>query len=1159
MPTEAKDQTWYYIRDRKKVGPVPWMRLHELAASGQLRPADMVLLGGATHWTQALSVEGLFPLPNTLASQGPSPLPVAATVPLPTATFSPAAAAQWSRAAATLPSVPGYAIVGELGRGGMGVVYKAEQTKLKRLVALKMILGGDAAGAQQLGRFRAEAEAVARLQHPNIVQVYEVGEHGGLPFFSLEYCAGGSLAQRLDGTPLQARSAAGLVETLARAIHAAHERQIVHRDLKPANVLLTGDGVPKITDFGLAKKMDATEALTQSGAVMGTPSYMAPEQALGKTRDSGPATDIYALGALLYELLTGRPPFKGATAMDTMLQVAVDEPVPPSRLQPKLPADLETICLKCLEKSSSRRYATAQALADDLHHYLAGEPILARPAGGAERCWKWARRRPALASLLAVSALGLLTMLIGVVYFTVQLRQERNTALVQKGLAETSAADARRQEEKTRLQEQLTDKERQRAEAREADARRDLDQSRRSLLTAQLWRVAGLLEHQPMEALDRLEDRNACPPDLRDFTWRYYRSLYTEWKPVLLQGHRGAVESVAVRGDGKLLASASGGADPCIKLWDPATRKEIATLRGHKGDVNCVAFSPDGALLASGGDDKTVKLWDVDKKQVIATLEKHSGKLTCLAFSPDGKWLVSSSMVFDPIENAKNTDWRFNKGELRLWNVAERKHERLLYSTPETGIEAVAFAPDGRTVAIGTTQACDMRLIAVDTGKVINHSHGSGWIYRVAYSPDGQTVAWTAASQLGFLLDVARNQTRLTLRGHQSDVNGLAWSPDGKTLATGSTDGVIKLWDPATGKERLTLRGGGGRIDNLAFTSDGNALVVAQGNRIALWDLSPRSSWATYPANKGFRAVALSQDGQTLAASVAGERKLKLWNPSSGKERLLDLDTGSGTTLAFSPSGGLLAVGTHGWKENKNTTQKTALLTGECQLWDTNAARKVATLKTMTERAVTAVAFTPDGRSLITGDAAGQVTLWDVTDPEKTNEGVLLGRHRAAVSALTLSADGRTLATGAGDGLIKLWDLAERRERTPLKGQFVRVTGLAFLDKGESLACTGLDGRVRIWDVAAGKERFSLPIQPNAIHSLAVSEDGNTLALACQDRTIKLWGLPSRQLRAVLLGHTREVTAVTFSHDGKFLLSASAPISSWFVTGGEVKIWKADE
>ena len=888
MTTELEQRTWFYIRDRKKIGPVLWTNLRDLAAGGQLRPADMVLPGGATHWLQALSVEGLFPLPNTVASEGPPPLPIEATVSLPAnqlqtfaaaARYGPSALTPWSGAAPTLPTIPGYTLVGELGRGGMGVVYKAEQTKLKRLVALKMVLGGAVAGAQQFERFRAEAEAVARLQHPNIVQIYEVGEHDGLPFFSLEYCAGGSLAQRLDGTPLPTREAATLVETMARAMHAAHARHIVHRDLKPANVLLSGDGTPKITDFGLAKKLDETAVLTQSGAVMGTPSYMPPEQALGKNKELGPAADIYSLGAILYELLTGRPPFKGATAMDTLLQVATNEPVPPSRLQPKLPPDIETICLKCLEKSSSRRYSSAQALAEDLHRYLAGEPILARPAGRLERCGKWARRRPALAGLLAVSALALLSILTGILYFTVHLRRERNTAIAEKGRAEENEAAARLQEEKTRQQEQLTDKERQRAEAREADARRDLDQSRRSLLTAQLWRVAGLLEHQPLEALALLEDGKACPPELRDFAWRYYRSLYSSWKPALLQGHRGPVKSVAVRSDGKILASASGGMDACIKLWDLETRKEIATLRddqGHKGAVNCVAFSPDGTLLASGGADQTVKLWDVDKMQVLATLNKHSGPVNGVAFSPDGNWLVSSGFVVDP-KQLPSSDLQWKNGEAQLWNVAERKHERLLSSIPTTGILSVSFAPDGKTVAVSTSNASDMRLIDVDTGKEIGkYYQGAGFVFRVAYSPDGQTVAGAGSQQKVFLLDVPGKKIRLTLQGHQGHVYSLAWAPDGKTLATGSHDGVIKFWNPATGEERLTLKGPG-RSNGIAFTPDGKTLVVAQdSSQIVLWDLVPRTSWATYPAIRGFSAVALSPDGRTLAASTNRERLLKL-------------------------------------------------------------------------------------------------------------------------------------------------------------------------------------------------------------------------------------------------------------------------------------------
>ena len=262
------------------------------------------------------------------------------------------------------PNVPGYDILEELGRGGMGVVYKARHKKLNRLVALKMILAGSHAGAAELVRFQVEAEAIARLQHPNIVQVHEVGEHEGKPFFSLEFCGGGSLAQKLEGTPLPARSAAALVETLARAMQAAHDQSIIHRDLKPGNVLLqsvasrvdtslTPDHwaqTPKITDFGLAKKLDEA-GQTQSGAVIGTPSYMAPEQARGDSREAGPAVDVYALGAILYELLTGRPPFKAATSLDTLWQVLNQEPVPPSRFQPGVAADLETICLKCLQKA----------------------------------------------------------------------------------------------------------------------------------------------------------------------------------------------------------------------------------------------------------------------------------------------------------------------------------------------------------------------------------------------------------------------------------------------------------------------------------------------------------------------------------------------------------------------------------------------------------------------------------------------------------------------------------------------------------------------------------------------------------------------------------------------------------------------------------------
>jgi predicted Ser/Thr protein kinase len=341
---------------------------------------------------------------------------VAATVLAPAAGPSQAAAAK-------LPNLPSYEIVRELGRGGMGVVYLARQLSLKRLVALKMLLAGQQASPAQRLRFEAEMESIARLQHPNLVQIFEVGEHEGRPFFAMEYVDGGSLQDQLASRP-PVRKVAELLEVVSRAIHAAHQRGVIHRDLKPANVLLTADGTPKISDFGLARRMDVVNGPTPSKQVMGTPSYMSPEQATGHSRQAGPATDIYSLGAILYELLTGRPPFQGDTSIQVLYQVVSAEPVLPRRLQPGIAVELETICLKCLEKSPNQRYPSAAALADDLHRFLAAEPIQARPIGWWRRAAKWARRRPATAASLAVVAVGLLALLATSGWFNQRLATE---------------------------------------------------------------------------------------------------------------------------------------------------------------------------------------------------------------------------------------------------------------------------------------------------------------------------------------------------------------------------------------------------------------------------------------------------------------------------------------------------------------------------------------------------------------------------------------------------------------------------------------------------------------------------------------------------------------------------------------------------------------
>ncbi len=354
--------------------------------------------------------------------------------------------------------VPGYELLGELGRGAMGVVYKARQVGLKRIVALKMILSGGRASQAELHRFRTEAEAVARLQHPYIVQVFEIGEHQGLPFFSLEFVEGGCLADKIAENPMPLREAAELVRKLAEGMACAHENGIIHRDLKPANVLLTREGDPKITDFGLAKKLEEDSGATRVGAIMGTPSYMAPEQAEGRNDLIGPHSDIYALGAILYDLITGRPPFRGATLLETLTQVRTAEPVSPARLHPKMPHDLETITLKCLQKEPKKRYHTARDLVEDLRRFLAGEPILARPVSPLERSWKWCKRNPAAAALIAVSALSLLAIAAGGVAYarSETLRAEEAERLRQEADSQRDRAQEHFRQARAAVDEMLS-------------------------------------------------------------------------------------------------------------------------------------------------------------------------------------------------------------------------------------------------------------------------------------------------------------------------------------------------------------------------------------------------------------------------------------------------------------------------------------------------------------------------------------------------------------------------------------------------------------------------------------------------------------------------------------------------------------------------------
>jgi serine/threonine protein kinase len=473
----------------------------------------------------------------------------------------------WVPKMSVFPHVPGYEVLAELGRGGMGVVYMARNVRLNRVVALKMILVGANAGESELARFKIEAEAIARMHHPNIVQIYEVGEHAGMPFLSLEFCSGGSLARNIAVSPMSATDAAGLVEKLARGIHAAHERGVIHRDLKPANILLAEDGTPKITDFGLAKKVDSEASLTSSGAIMGTPSYMAPEQASGRSKHVGPQADVYALGAVLYALLTTRPPFKAETPVETVMQVISIDPIPPTRWQPDLPHAIETICLKCLQKDPQQRYQTAEALADDLRRFLASELIRAHPTTVMDGLKRSLRRWPALVALTGCCAFLLLLCV---------------PTLVGLWLS----AENRRQGAEQALAAERT----------------------KSLPLSSEWRIGAFNPNGTHVAL-------CCGNLIR------IRNVHTGQDVRTLTGHLRPVTCLAYSPDGTRIVSAS--EDLTLKVWDAELGVDLLTLAGHTAPAYTVGFTSNG-LLASASVNE-LRFWDATAGKEIRTVPvKHA-------------------------------------------------------------------------------------------------------------------------------------------------------------------------------------------------------------------------------------------------------------------------------------------------------------------------------------------------------------------------------------------------------------------------------------------------------------------------------------------------------------------------------------------------------
>jgi WD40 repeat protein len=984
-----------------------------------------------------------------------------------------------------LPEAPGYKVLDELGAGGMGVVYKSIHLPLNRVVALKMIRV--AASREDVARFRGEAEAAARLRHPNIVTVYEVGDFASRdgqprPYLAMEFLEGGSLAQKLAGRPLPPHQAAELLEALARAVQHAHEARVVHRDLKPGNVLFDSTGQPRVADFGLARLLDRDVQQTGSGAVLGTPSYMAPEQASGRSRKAGPAADVYSLGAILYECLTGRPPFTGATVMDVLQQVLADDPIPPHNLAPKTPRDLETITLKCLNKEPERRYGSARELADDLARFLRGARVLAHPPSLGYRLAKFARR---YRGPLSVTAAVLLTAVVGVAAAFVQI-----TAALGRETRAREEADGLRVE----------------AEGKEKQALESLAKEQKAL--ADLKQQFSVVARSYSEISD-LEFRRGDVPNSLNWLLQAYETapagdpLRPTYRTLLaVQGrsgvrllrHRDLVLTSAFSPDGRLVLT--GSSDHTAQLWETATGRPLATLK-HEGGVESVAFSPDGQRVLTASEDKTARLWDAPSGKLIAVL-RHQGKVKGVAFSPDGRLALTRS--------ADQT--------ARLWESAGGRESATLRH--EGDVNAADFSPDGRLV-LTASEDKSAKLWETASGKPRATFRHQGGVRTAAFSPDGRLVL-TSSSDLTAGLGETDTGKRIVTLKHEGSLLRPLFSPDGRLLLTGAGPNLAQLWEAATGKPVAVLRHDD-VIRDAAFSPNGRAVITGSYDRTArVWLAQTGEHYATLRHEGWVTAVAFSPD-RRLALTCDGGNLSKLWDVFTGRLLATRRNHGLvfGGRVSFSPDGRLALTWTLG---------NTALL------WDVvGGAQPVAVLRHA--GAVSQVAFSPDGRLALTG---GQDKIVHVRDAA-TGRTLARLEHEAVVNRAAFSPNSQLVVTASRDKKARLWETATGKLRATLPHDD-QVKDAAFSPDGRVVATGGEDKKARLWDSSTGKLRATLP-HGGAVAKTVFSPDGKLVLIRGDtDQSARLQEVASGKLVAAL-EHKGVVWSVAFSPDSRLVLTGS--------------------
>ena len=1041
-----------------------------------------------------------------------------------------------------------YELLNEIARGGMGIVYRARQISLNRTVAVKVLLFGQFASDAFVKRFRAEAEAAASLQHPNVVAVHEVGQHDGQHYFSMELVEGHDLAALVREKPLAPKEAARYLKTIAEAVEYAHRHGVLHRDLKPSNVLIDTEGQPRVTDFGLAKRLvgtrsggvtDAvervpTEDLTLTGQVLGSPNFMPPEQADPTRGAVSPASDVYSLGAILYHLVTGRPPFLAEALEQTLSHLLNRDPVAPRLLNPAIPRDLETICLRCLEKDPARRYAAASQLADELGRFLRDEPILARPAGPPEKLWRWCRRQPVLAGSMVLVALALVS--VAIVSSVAARRVTRSARLVEKERASVVQANRDLGDSVQRLELQLAE---ERFHADDvggglaflaAVVRRDPSNhiAAQRLVSALLHRNFPMPAGPPLSGLGRVWHVEFSADG---------RRLLVLWEDVSPQGRQsfariwdaatsepltrplenaGLILRARFSPDGRRLVTAS--ADHTARVWDAFTGTPLTPPLTHGALIQAVRFSPDGTQILTVTGERKARLWNSATGQILKVWLVHNSTPVDARFSPDGKLIATAS--------------RF--GSVRIWYAATgvAATEYLSGTNLSLGVEihSVQFSTDGqRILTVSADHAA--RLWDVRSGALIGQPMRHREAVSAELSPDGEHLVTASADHTAQIWDARTAQTIGPPLRHNGALADVQFSPDGSRVLTTSWDNTAQLWDVASGRRICAPLRHHERVWAVHFSPDGERVITGAADGVAqVWDVRPSAVPEVVVRHSNAVAfAAFSPDGGSFA-TASDNHTARIWNAMTGAPRSPPLSHKAKILkLEFSPDGRRLV---------------TASMDGTARLWETTGGKALAVLRH--KSGIWSAHFDSSSRRVVTASADHTAQLWDADSGQPLTPPL---SHEASVGEARFSPDGSRIATAANDHTARLWDARTGEPISPKLTHQDDVLAVEFSPDGERLATASTDKTARLWHGRTGEPVGSAMQHVALVCGIDFSPNGRQLVTASWDRTARVWDVASGTALGEAMQHDDQLRTARFSPDGQRIVTASLD--------GTARVWDA--